>query len=152
MENILEKITLFSVLVTATFACGATRWNLKQLSNPPQVYPAPTLQAPGVRALFFEGLPWKGNPTRVFAWYGVPSNATAARVPAIVLVHGGGGTAFAAWVRPLTASGYAAIALDTCGSMPVNPDSLQSRPHEIGGPPGWEGSFDALDWAANDQG
>src|ERR1700736_6050970 len=103
MEKVFRKITLFFVIVTAPLACGATRWNLKQLSSPPRVYPAPTFQAPGVRALFFEGLPWKGNPTRVFAWYVVPSNATAARVPAIVLIHGGGGTAFADWVRLGTA-------------------------------------------------
>ena len=151
MQNVLERLTLFSVIVTATFACGATPWNLKQLSNPPHVYPAVTFQAPGVRALFFEGLPWRGNPTRVFAWYGVPSNATAARVPAIVLVHGGGGTAFADWVRLWTARGYAAIALDTCGSMPINPDSHQSRRHEFGGPPCWDASFDQIDWAENDQ-
>ena len=151
MKNVLQNSTLFSVIVTATFACGLTPWNLKQLSSPPQVYPAPAFQAPGVRALFFEGLPWKGNPTRVFAWYGVPSNATAAKVPAMVLVHGGGGTAFADWVRLWTARGYAAIALDTCGSMPINPDSHQPRRHEFAGPPGWDASFDQIDLAENDQ-
>jgi len=151
MENVLQNITLFFVIITATFARGATPWNLEQLSSPPQVYPAPNFQAPGVRALFFEGLPWKGNPTRVFAWYGVPSNATAARVPAMVLVHGGGGTAFADWVRLWTARGYAAIALDTCGSMPSSPDSHQPRRHEFAGPPGWDASFDQIDWAENDQ-
>ena len=150
MEKLLEKVTLFSVIVTATFACGVTPWNLKQLSSPPKVSPAPTFQAPGVRALFFEGLPWKGNPTRVFAWYGVPSNATA-RVPAVVLVHGGGGTAFVDWVRLWTARGYAAIALDTCGSMPIDTDSHQPRRHEFGGPPCWDASFDQIDWAEEDQ-
>src|SRR2546429_5441090 len=129
MEKILQNIALFFVIITATFARGATPWNLEQLSSPPQLYPAPDFQAPGVRALFFEGLPWKGNPTRVFAWYGVPSNATAARVPAMVLVHGGGGSAFAHWVRLWTTRGYAANALDNFGNMPIYSDSHPSSPH-----------------------
>src|SRR5438093_10903592 len=149
MQNVLERLTLFSVIVTATFACGATPWNLKQLSNPPHVYPAVTFQAPGVRALFFEGLPWRGNPTRVFAWYGVPSNATAARVPAIVLVHGGGGTAFADWVRLWTARGYAAIAMDYCGCVPTGTYGNWQR-HEYGGPPGW-GGFNQVSWPVKEQ-
>ena len=52
-----------------------------------------------MRGLYFEGLPWKGKPTRVFAWYGVPKTAAGAKVPAVVLLYGGGGTAFDEWVR-----------------------------------------------------
>ena len=36
----------------------------------------------------------------------------------MVLVHGGGGTAFAEWVKAWTSRGYAAIAMDTCGQIP----------------------------------
>ena len=39
---------------------------------------------------------------------------------AMVLVHGGGGTAFDAWVRAWVKAGYAAIAMDTCGALPRN--------------------------------
>jgi hypothetical protein len=36
----------------------------------------------------------------------------------MVLIHGGGGTAFADWVRLWTGRGYAAIAMDLCGCVP----------------------------------
>jgi cephalosporin-C deacetylase-like acetyl esterase len=64
----------------------------------------------------------------------------------MVLIHGGGGTAFAEWVRMWNRRGYAAIAMDTCGAVPSkatpgkewNPDRAR---HEYSGPPGW-GGFD----------
>ncbi len=40
-----------------------------------------------VKGIFYEGLPYKGKPTRVFAYIGVPKNAKNA--PGIVLVHRG---------------------------------------------------------------
>ena len=64
----------------------------------------------GIEAIYFEGLPWKGRPTRVFAWLGLPQNRRG-KVPAIVLVHGGGGTAFREWVEKWTERGYAAISI-----------------------------------------
>jgi hypothetical protein len=73
----------------------------------PAMYPAPGLEAPGVRALFYEGPVWRGQPTRLFAWYGAPAVKPGRRVPAMVLVHGGGGTAFARWVRLWVERGYA---------------------------------------------
>lgn len=55
---------------------------------------------PGIKALLYEGLPKGGTPTRIFAYMGVPESASPANpVPAVVLVHGGGGHAFAEWVR-----------------------------------------------------
>jgi dienelactone hydrolase len=105
--------------------------------------------------VFFEGLPWQGKPTRVFAWYGVPAGKNGAKVPAMVLVHGGGGTAFAAWVKLWNSRGYAAIAMDTCGAVPefgsgktaYNPPRKR---HEFSGPAGW-GGFDQLDLPEKDQ-
>jgi dienelactone hydrolase len=66
-------------------------------------------------------------------------------------VHGGGGTAFANWVRLWNGRGYAAIAIDTCGSVPISAgnDTWQRSP--FGGPPCWEESFDQLDWPEKDQ-
>ncbi|MDE0104340.1 MAG: acetylxylan esterase [Bryobacterales bacterium] len=63
-----------------------------------------------IEAIFFEGLPWKGSATRVFAWLGLPEDG-GAKVPGIVLVHGGGGTAFREWVERWTGRGYAAISI-----------------------------------------
>ena len=111
-------------------------WDMQKMSVAPQVYPADDFHENGVRALFFEGLSWKGKPTRVFAWYGVPAQKKGEKLPAMVLVHGGAGTAFADWVRLWNARGYAAIAFDTCGSVPVH-DGRGWKHHDMGGPACW---------------
>ena len=126
-----------------------TPWNLTALSPPPHTYPAESFKQDGVRALFYDGLPWRGKPTRVFAWYGVPEHKAGEKVPAMVLVHGGGGTAFAAWVRLWTSRGYAAIAMDNCGCVPDGTYAHWKR-GEQGGPPGW-GGFDQIDEPTPDQ-
>ena len=115
-------------------------WDFSKLSGVPAVYPADGFHAPGVQALFYETMPCQGRPTRSFAWMGVPRRHDGAKVPGIVLVHGGGGTAFDYWVRLWNARGYAAIAMDTCGAVP-RPDQGpygESRPrHAYSGPNGW---------------
>ena len=63
-----------------------------------------------VEAIYFEGLPWNGRPTRVFAWLGLPQDRSG-KVPAIVLGHIGAGTAFREWVEKWTKRGYAAISI-----------------------------------------
>ena len=124
-------------------------WDLKVLSKAPSVWPAPGFEAEGVRALFFEGPQWRGKPTRAFAYVGVPDVAPETTVPGIVLVHGGGGTAFVDWVRLWNRRGYAAIALDTCGSTPGGEHMKRPR-HEHGGPPGW-GGVSQIDEPREDQ-
>lgn len=122
-------------------------WDLQSLSKVPTSRPAPEFQADGLTALFYDGLPWKNKPTRVFAWYGKPEIKAGEKVPAMVLVHGGGGTAFEEWVRLWTRRGYAAIAMDTCGS--TGRQGKRER-HEFGGPEGW-GGFDQIDGPVEDQ-
>lgn len=124
-------------------------WHLEILSTPPAIYPADGFEEPGVRALFYQGPTFQGKPTRVFAWLGVPEVRAGQRVPGMVLVHGGGGTAFAEWVRLWTERGYAAIAMDTCGCVPEG-EYGNWRRHEYGGPPGW-GGFNQIDWPREDQ-
>lgn len=106
-------------------------------------------KAEGVRAITYEGLPYRGESTRVFAWLGLPKVEEGARVPAMVLVHGGGGTAFEEWVRLWVGRGYAAIAMDTCGQLPVGDYGRWFR-DEKGGPPGW-GGFDQINHPLQDQ-
>ncbi|MGQ9731310.1 MAG: alpha/beta hydrolase family protein [Candidatus Zipacnadales bacterium] len=124
-------------------------WDLHALSIPPTVYPAEGFDEEGVEAIFFEGPPYRGRPTRVFAWLGVPEVKPDERVPGMVLVHGGGGTAFAEWVRLWKERGYAAIAMDTCGCVPRGSYGNWER-HSLGGPPGW-GGFGQIDWPRTDQ-
>lgn len=125
-------------------------FDLQTLAKPPAVFAAEGFEQPGVRALYYEGEPYHGKPTRVFAYYGAPQVAAGARVPAMVLIHGGGGTAFDRWVKVWTSRGYAAIAMDLCGCVPTGTYSKWQR-HDQGGPPGWQASFDQLDEPVTDQ-
>jgi dienelactone hydrolase len=121
----------------------------------PPTWDAAHLAEPGLRGVFFESVPFRGSPTRVFAWIGVPPGADAARpVPGMVLIHGGGGSAFARWVRWWNRRGYAAIAMDTCGAMPLPNTGIAGSAdwprHSFSGPRGW-GGFDQGDWPPTDQ-
>jgi dienelactone hydrolase len=106
-----------------------------EMLTAPRTYPAEGFSAEGVEAVFYDGLPWKGKPTRVFAWIGAPKLQPGEKAPAIVLVHGGGGTAFDAWVRLWVSRGYVAISMDTCGTVPKGSYGKWER-HDAGGPPG----------------
>lgn len=123
-------------------------WDGSLFSRPPAYRPAAGFSDPGVQAVWYDGLPWQGRPTRVFAWLGFPEGV--AHAPGMVLVNGGGGTAFAEWVRLWNRRGYAAIAMDYCGCVPVGEYGHWQR-HAEGGPPGWEASFAQLDDPLTDQ-
>jgi dienelactone hydrolase len=72
-----------------------------------------------IKGLFFDGLSYKGKPTKVFCWYGEPENIDKSKkTPAVVLVHGGGGTAFPQWIKQWTDRGYIAISIALEGQIP----------------------------------
>lgn len=74
---------------------------------------------PAIQSIVYDSVNYHGQQTRVFAYLGFPAGASAAApVPAVVLVHGGAGTAFAEWVELWNRAGYAAIAMDTEGRYP----------------------------------
>jgi len=77
-------------------------------------------QVPDVRALLFESVPFRGKATKVFAYYSAPpGKPPVGGWPAIVIAHGGGGSAYPDYVRMWNARGYAAISMDLYGSLPV---------------------------------
>jgi dienelactone hydrolase len=89
---------------------------LGEAISPPAYAPAEGFTSDGrMRPVFFESVPWRGRPTRVFAWLGVPESAGGGKVPGVVLVHGGGGTAFKEWVAKWNERGFAAISIATEG-------------------------------------
>ena len=141
-------LVVFSVLQIVA-EVKPSPWDMKALSVTPRMFDAPEYSTNEVKAIFYEGLPWKGAPTRVFAYYGITKTDGKAKVPAMVLVHGGGGSAFASWVHLWVSRGYAAIAMDTCGCISGGGHNNHKR-HEDGGPAGW-GGFDQIEEKIEDQ-
>jgi len=133
-------------------AVNATPWKMAELKKTPQSWQAPTEEA-GVKAVWIAGPVYKGKPTRAFAYYAAPAGITKA--PGMVLLHGGGGTAFAEWARMWNARGFAAIAIDTVGTLPSKADTAKlwdpkRTRHDHSGPAGW-GDFSNIDTPIEDQ-
>lgn len=78
----------------------------------------PTGEYEGIKAITYEGAMLKGEKTKIFAYLGFPENSPS-KVPAVVLVHGGGGAPYLRWVKEWNDRGYAAIAMSTTGYFPT---------------------------------
>jgi len=129
-------------------------WTPRVFWQTPKTYPVPDTpryHSEGVKGLFFEGLPYKGRPTRVFCWYGCPAVGPSERVPAVILAHGGGGTAFAEWVRIWNARGYAAIAVALEGQGPGEREKNRQWPRHKWSGPRRRGFFTDVDLPVEDQ-
>lgn len=103
----------------------------------PAVRRLPETDRGAVRGVMLSSIPYHGKPTEVFAYIGYPAGAGPHKpVPGVVLVHGGGGSAFPQWVERWNRRGYAAIALDLEGHIPDDPNecAIVLHTHETAGP------------------
>jgi dienelactone hydrolase len=117
------KALLHSLFLLALSGCAtaprqthfADPWNLPAL----KAVPAATWGAKTgpVQQVWYEGEPFQGKPTRIFAYVGRPEKGTGP-FPAMVLVHGGGGKAFQDWATHWAKRGYVALAMDLSGNGP----------------------------------
>lgn len=74
---------------------------------------------PNIKSIWFTGAKFGTKDTKVFAYIGLPTGASASsRVPAVVLQHGGGGYAYPTWIKIWNDLGYAAIAVCNTGYYP----------------------------------
>ncbi|RYE52044.1 MAG: hypothetical protein EOP48_17285 [Sphingobacteriales bacterium] len=100
----------------------ASLWNKSELHQVPEV--KWTGIHDGIKSLIYAGTSYKENGTEVFAYYSNPDliagkKNTGKKYPAVVLIHGSGGTAFSQWVGRWARAGYAAIAMDLTGKDPT---------------------------------
>ncbi len=78
----------------------------------------PTGRYENIEAVTFEGVSYRGEKTKVFAYVAYPEGACE-NTPGIVLIHGGAGHAYLPWVKAWCDRGYSVIAPDTVGHMPT---------------------------------
>lgn len=85
----------------------------------PEVEYDSTLDMGSVKGIYITSpVKYNGKPTKIMGYIGFPEGATKDdKCPAVVLVHGGGGTAFPDWVKLWNDRGYAAISIDTEGGQ-----------------------------------
>lgn len=119
----IRYLTLLSLFL---FGCALRAdevgpWDLDTLFQTPDWEKSDRAVQAGVTGILYDSLPWKGAPVQVFAYYGVPQGKPPEDGwPAVVCVHGGGGTAFHEWVTKWNDHGYAAINMDLEGHYPIN--------------------------------
>lgn len=127
MKNIAMRALFLRVatlaLLTLTVSCSSASrgrssgpWDLESLYRP--VEPTWGKTNGRVQEVYYPGEPLDGKPTRVFGYYARPTGSRGARLPGMVLVHGGGGKAFSAWAEHWADRGYAALAMDLAGNGP----------------------------------
>jgi gluconolactonase len=103
-------------------------WNLAALKQAPKVTVAG--ESRPVTSLYYENEPYLGKPTRVFAYLAKPEKVES-KLPAMVLVHGGGGTAFQEWAELWAKRGYVALAMDLAGQGPELPRGFRRNPRRV---------------------
>ena len=86
----------------------------------------------GVKAFFMDSpITYNGKPTKIMGYIGFPEGASETnKVPGIVLVHGGLGTAYPDWVKMWNDRGYAAISIDTEGGQSKPDNMMYSGLHD----------------------
>lgn len=111
-------------------------WNLGELSKVPAYRELKGTESdwPGLKALMVSGKGPKDSAAEFFCYYGVPSTPRpAGGFPAVVLVHGGGGTAYPNYVEDWTKLGFAVIAPDWNNTRPA-PALTNVPPTEVSVP------------------
>lgn len=106
-------------------------WNFTELTKVPAYRNSPYADSKvkGLRDLLVTGAEVKGKKAEFFAYVGYPSGPVPqGGFPGIVLIHGGGGTAYPEFVKLWNSRGYAVIAPDWYNQRPVakNPERRKS--------------------------
>lgn len=120
-----QRLLSFCFLVILGLGCATQRvapphsgpWSLAELQNPVGYNVGNHFGL--AEEIYYEGEPYQGRPTQVFAYLAKPTTVSEGKHPAMVLVHGGGGKAFREWAEHWARRGYIAIAMDLAGNGPA---------------------------------
>jgi dienelactone hydrolase len=103
---------------------ASSLWNADAyLNHPPKAVFGKKRANSRVREVYYEGESFQGKPTRVFAYLGMPEGPAPfdGKYPAILLIHGGAGKAYAHWAELWAKRGYVALTMDLNAQGPNAP-------------------------------
>ena len=84
-----------------------------------------------IQAIYYRS-DYLGEESYAFAFLGIPEGASAqSKRPAVLLIHGGGGTAYWQWVREWVNRGYVALAMDLEGHVPKPEGTSDNMPADL---------------------
>lgn len=116
-------ILTLQTLIFLVLSCQAQKtgpWDLDRLYQVPEWEKTDTAAKAGMTGILYESIPFEGKRVQVFAYYSAPEGPVPeGGWPAVVCVHGGGGTAFNEWVQKWNDHGFAAISMDLEGHFPL---------------------------------
>ena len=90
-----------------------------------------TEEGVNIKALYYRTV-YKNEETYAFAYLGIPEGVSATnKAPAVLLIHGGAGSAYWEWVKAWNDRGYVALAMDLEGHVPTKEGTLGSSHTEL---------------------
>jgi hypothetical protein len=118
------QILYLIITLLLASACNGIAQIKGTIWDVPDIYKIPaykTVSRDSAIGVIYQGLLYKGKLKNVYAYYSSPGilagdETKDHNLPAVVLVHGGGGTAFKNWAIMWAKKGYAAIAMDLRGN------------------------------------
>ncbi len=101
----------------------------KSLWQEPQYFFDEELDNQGCKALFIRS-DYNNQESYAFAYLGLPEGELKDK-PAVLLIHGGGGTAYYEWVNAWKDRGYVALAIDLEGHIPNKTGAITDAPGDL---------------------
>ena len=135
MKLLFSILCLFTLSIYCEDKQKIGPWNLTELYKTPKWKKTDKAQKEGVSSLLYSSINFEGKAVEVFAYYSAPKGKMPkGGWPAVVCVHGGGGTAFDAWVKEWNKNGFAAISMDLEGHYPIGSHKKGREATENPGP------------------
>ena len=97
-------------------------WDVSKLLQAPAYRPSPfeDCKDPELQDILFDGVPFKGKSAPVFAYIAYPKTPMPeGGYPGVLLIHGGGGTAYPCFAKLWASKGFAVLMIDWYNSRPV---------------------------------